>query len=138
MRFAESCPRGRNGSTRLFNSTIALYYSNWRTSSRERQDSTALTTSPKLPAPFVIVCGLTTSWRNSKLPCSNWCIYAGKPPLASQEARGMSTCILDLPAAGALPSGPAINAPSLSVADRSRRKRRAIASIRSVVGRGCA
>ena len=59
MRFAESCPRGRNRSTRLFDKAIALRYSNWHTNSKDRQGSTVLTASPRLPAPFVIVCRLT-------------------------------------------------------------------------------
>ena len=40
----------------------------------------ALTTSPQLPTPYAIICGTTSSCRNSKPSYLNWWLNAGRPP----------------------------------------------------------
>ena len=78
--FREELPARRSGSTGRLQQGDALSYSNWHTSSKDRLGSTALTTSPQLPTPYAIICGTTSSCRNSKPSYLNWWLNAGRPP----------------------------------------------------------
>ena len=105
LRFAESCPRARIASSRLFNSRTAPGCSTCRTSLRGRRVSTALRTSPKRPAPFAIACGRRTSWWTSKPLSSDWSISAGKPPRRGPILPPILRRLLDSPVASPLRLG---------------------------------